>query len=204
MELHEIRPGVWRWVAAHPEWRPGAKPESPADWPEEVGSVVARVPGGVVFIDALAPEGGGEALWAQLDGLVAGAEHVWALTTIKFHRRSRDAFVARYDASTSRARSSLPDGIEAIPIHGAGETMFWLADQRTLVCGDRIVGDRRGGLRLCPESWLGYLGRGMDLAGLREALMPLLELPVAAVIVSHGDPVLEGASGALRYAIRGK
>jgi hypothetical protein len=204
MRLDQLRPRLWRWVASHPAWRPGAKPESPADWPEQVGCVAVRLPVGVAFIDPLLPQEDREAFWAEVDALVAGAARVWVLTTIQFHRRNRDDFAARYDASTSRARAQLPEGIEPIPIQGAGETMFWLPAHRALVTGDRIMGDGQGGLRMCPESWLGYLGSGIDLDGLREGLAPLLELPVEAVIVSHGEPVLEDARTALRRAIRGE
>jgi hypothetical protein len=35
----------------------------------------------------------------------------------------------------------------------------------------------------------------LDQAGLAEALRPLLDLPVEAVIVSHGEPVLSDGHG---------
>jgi len=197
MELQELRPGVWRWTAAHPGWSAGAEPESPADWPESVGSVAVRVDGGIAFIDPLLPEDGFE----QLDELVKRDDLVWALTTIQFHRRSRDAVAAEYGASTSRARAELPPGIEPISIEGAGETMFWLSEHRALVPGDRLLGDGQGGLRLCPESWLGYLPSGTTLEGLRAALGPLLDLPVEMVLVSHGDPVLSGGAAAIERAL---
>ena len=126
---------------------------------------------------------------------------VTVLTTIGFHRRSRDAFVARYGATTSRAKRTLPAEIETIQIRGAGETMVWLPRQRALVPGDRILGTDGGGLRLCPASWLRYLPSGMTLDGLREALRPLLALPIELVLVSHGEPVLEDGRGALAAAL---
>jgi hypothetical protein len=124
------------------------------------------------------------------------------LTTLRWHRRSRDAVVRRYRASTSRARKALPAGVETLPIRGAGEVMVWLPGPRALVPGDRILGDDSGGLRLCPESWLRYLGSGMTVNGLRVALRPLLELPIELVLVSHGKPVLEGGRDALERALR--
>lgn len=124
------------------------------------------------------------------------------LTTLRWHRRSRDAVVRRYGATTSRARRSLPEGVETIPIRGAGETLVWLPQVRALVAGDRIIGDGRGGLRLCPESWLRYLASGMTVAGLREALRPLLDLPIELVLPSHGDLVLEDGRRALAKALR--
>ena len=79
------------------------------------------------------------------------------------YRRSRDSLVARYGASTSRAKRSLPAGVETVPIRRGGEVMVWLPEARALVPGDRLIADGRGGLRLCPESWLRYLGGGVTL-----------------------------------------
>jgi hypothetical protein len=69
------------------------------------------------------------------------------------------------------------------------------------VPGDRVLGGRGGGLRLCPESWLAYLGNGLTRSGLGELLRPLLELPIERVLVSHGEPVLHDGRTALRAAI---
>jgi hypothetical protein len=52
-------------------------------------------------------------------------------------------------------------------------------------------------LRLCPERWLGT-GTHDDL---REALTPLLALPVESVLVSHGEPVVTGGKRALAAAL---
>jgi hypothetical protein len=201
-DITQIDDGLWRWTARHPEWVAGAKPGSAADWPREVGSVAYSAGDVLVLIDALVPEGG-EALWAWLDERVA--EHrgrVAAVNTIKWHRRSRDAVVRRYGATTSRARSALPDGVVPIPIRGAGETMLWLPRPRALVAGDRLLGGPRAGrLRLCPPSWLAYLDRELRPAGLAEALRPLLELPVERVLVSHGPPVLRHGHAAIERAL---
>jgi hypothetical protein len=151
-----------------------------------------------VFIDALVRDPGD---WAWLDETVAGAERVLALTTIGFHRRSRDELVSRYGASTSRARARLPAGVVAHPLRGAGEVVYWLVGQRALVPGDRILGAPGGGLRLCPPSWLRYLDTGFDHADLRRLLRPLLELPIERVLVSHGEPVKSGGRAALAEAI---
>lgn len=124
------------------------------------------------------------------------------LTTIGFHRRSRDDVVRRFDATTSRAKPSLPEGVETVTIAGAGETMIWLPGPRALIAGDRLLGDDAGGLRLCPPSWLRYLKSGITPAGLRSALRPLLDLPVELVLVSHGGPVLREGRAALERALR--
>jgi hypothetical protein len=182
---------------------PGAKPESPSDWPRAVGCVLYDAADATVLIDPLLPDGDSQFL-TQLDRHVQERGlPVSILTTIKWHRRSRDELATRYEARTSRAKSQLPAGVEAKPIRGAGETMFWLGEHRALVPGDRVMGDRGGGLRLCPESWLGYLPRNSrpSLSQVAERIRPLLELPIEMVLVSHGEPVLGGGREALARAL---
>ncbi len=201
-DITEISDGLWRWTAVHPEWTAGAKPGSAADWPREVGSVAYEAEDALVLIDPLAPENA-DALWSWLDERAAQAGgRVFALSTIKWHRRSREAVADRFGAATSRARDRLPAGVEPIPIAGAGETMFWLPRPRALVVGDRLLGgERRGQLRLCHESWLSYLPSGMGRAELADALRPLLDLPVERVLVSHGQPVLRDGRRAIERAL---
>jgi glyoxylase-like metal-dependent hydrolase (beta-lactamase superfamily II) len=177
---------------------PGASADSPADWPETVGSVAYEAPDAFVLVDPLVPE----ELWPALE------ERVWAhgrpvrvLTTIGFHRRSRDEVVRRLDATTSRAKPSLPEGVETVTIRRAGETMVWLPGPRALVPGDRLLGDDQGGLRMCPPGWLRYLEPGLSYEELREALRALLDLPVEMVLVSHGEPVLQGGRAAIERAL---
>ena len=114
MDLAEIARGLWRWTAPHPEWTPGAEPGSPGDWERDVGSVFYEGPGVAVFIDPLLPPDE-EKLFRTIDRRVRKLDRVVVLTTIGWHRRSRDAFVERYGATTSRARRQLPAGVEAFP-----------------------------------------------------------------------------------------
>ena len=119
-DVTEIDDGLWRWTAVHPEWVAGEKPESTGDWPREVGSVAYETDGTLVLIDALVPAGG-EALWKFLDersAAVGGT--VAALTTIQWHRRSRDEVVARYAASTSRARASSTIRLRVVCVRPSG------------------------------------------------------------------------------------
>jgi hypothetical protein len=202
-ELERLRPGLWRWVAEHPDWVAAAKPDSTSDWPRYVGCLLYDAPGATVLIDPLLPRGE-DAFVARLDRHVKERKlPVSVLTTIKWHRRSRDELARRYRARTSRARSQLPAGVEAHPIRGAGETMFWLPRHGALVPGDRIMGASDGGLRLCPESWLRYLPRASrpSVEELAVRMRPLLDLPIEMVLVSHGDPVLSGGRGALARAL---
>jgi hypothetical protein len=160
--VQELRPGLFRWTALHPDWEPDAEPESPADWPQEVGCVAYRAPGALVLIDPLVTDG-----WEAIDELVAEhARPVHILTTIEWHARSSDEAMARYRAATDP-----PAGVEPIAIPRAAETLFWIPEHRALVPGDRIIrfgGD--GPLRLCPQSWLRSLSTGELRAALRVVL----------------------------------
>ncbi|MDX6369845.1 MAG: Metallo-beta-lactamase superfamily, partial [Gaiellaceae bacterium] len=164
---------------------------SPADWPAEVGCVAYQAPGALVLIDPLVVDDD----FGPLDELAESSEHVSILTTVQWHGRSREELRRRYKAS-----GDVPEGVQAFEISGAGETIFWIPEHKALVPGDRILGDRPPGLRLCPESWLRYLG-GYTLDDLRAGLKPLLELPVELVLVSHGEPVLEDGHDALAHAL---
>ena len=77
------------------------------------------------------------------------------LTTIRWHGRSRDAVIERYGGAKVRHDAPMPAGVEAIPVEGFGETIYWLPAPRALVPGDRLIGDGEGGARVCPAGWLG-------------------------------------------------
>lgn len=200
-ELDELRPGLFRWTAIHPDAEPEPEPGSPADWGPEVGSVAYAAPDALLLVDPLVPADRTE-LQDEIDTLVRShGRRVAILTTLKFHRRSRPELAARYQASTSRARHTLPEGVVTLPIRGAGETMVWLPEREALIPGDRLLGDDAGGLRLPDERWLRYLSSGMRRRGLAAVLRPLLDLPVELVLVSHGEPVLADGRAAIARAL---
>ncbi len=196
MEMQPLARGLWRWTAPHPDWEPDPEQDSPADWPELVGSVAYEHDGTLVLVDPLVPADG----WRQLDRLARG-KRVHVLTTIPFHRRSREAVRERFGAETSNAKANLPDGVETITIRDAGERMVWIPEHEALVPGDRVLGAARGGLRVCPDSWLRYLGGRTSPSQLRAELRKLLDLPVKMVLVSHGEPVLRDAKRKLARAV---
>jgi hypothetical protein len=191
--MKEIAPGLHYWTAPHPSWEPGAERDSAGDWPEQVGCVLFEAPDAIVFIDPLVPD----ALWPTLDERVGGRP-VMVLTTIRWHRRSRDAVIERYDGAKVRHDAPMPAGVEAIPVAGFGETVYWLPEPRALVPGDRLIGDGAGGARMCPPGWLGDLP---DHEQLRMALLPLLDLPVEHLLLSHWEPVVGGGHEALAAAL---
>ena len=201
--IRELRPGLHRWTAVHPDAEPVRTVGSPDDWGPEVASIAYRAADALLLVDPLVPEDRSD-LREQLDALVARhGQPVVIVTTLQFHRRSRAGLAERYGASTSRASKNLPQDVETVVIRNAGETMVWLPKPRALIPGDRLLGDDdTGGVRLCPDSWLRYLPSGMRQGELREALRPLLDLPVELVLVSHGEPVLENGRDALAAALK--
>jgi hypothetical protein len=78
-----------------------------------------------------------------------------------------------------------------------------LTAPRTLVVGDRILGGRAGGLRLCPDSWMASPPNPMTQEQLGVLLAPVLELPVEHVLTSHGEPVLSDGARALAEILGG-
>jgi glyoxylase-like metal-dependent hydrolase (beta-lactamase superfamily II) len=191
----EIAPGLHRWTAWHEEWR------------EDVGSVAVETRDGLVFIDPIAPPAGLRApdhvlltvYWHARATAVAGARRVWAPTRSAGPLRNREIPVS----DAFRAGDDLPGGIQAIQTARSSEVLFWLPEQRAVVVGDVLLGSgakpnaTTERLRMCPERWLGTATHD----DLREALAPLLQLPVECVLVSHGEPVLTGGGRALAAAL---
>lgn len=210
MHVRELAPGFWRWTAFHPDWQPGAS------WPHEVGCVYLETAGSVILVDPLVP-GEPEARETFLSHLDADVERngkpVAILLTNSWHERSAGELAERYGATVwlqERAAAQLdtpvsnpfsagdvlPGGVIAVDAQPADETLYWFPEQRALVPGDALLGNDDGGLRVSPD--------GLDAASetdLKVALRGLLDLPVELVLVSHGEPVLEGGTAALAQAL---
>ena len=171
--------------------------------------------GATVLVDPLIPADDSERFLEYLDADVerAGAG-VHILLTVYWHVRSAGELVERYDAEVwAPARSALPvkrrlslspnpvrpgdplpGGLEAHASGRASELAYLMPKQRALVVGDVLLGDP---LRICPPGWVGKGGQ----KAVREALRPLLDVPLDRVLVSHGDPVLRGGQTALAAAL---
>lgn len=147
-----------------------------------------------MFIDPLAA-GATPSFWSWAEERCAGRT-VTVLETIAFHRRSCDEFIARFSAATDP-----PPPVIAYELPIAEETVFWLPEHRALVPGDTLVSNADGVLSLCPPSWLDYLAGTPDMAAVRDALRPLLELAIELVITSHGEPVRAQGHMALSRAL---
>jgi glyoxylase-like metal-dependent hydrolase (beta-lactamase superfamily II) len=169
MDVRQLRTGLWRWTARHPEWEG-----------REVGSAYAETAECIVLVDPLVPRGEEERFFRALDHDVARvAVPVAVVLTNPWHRRSADELAERYGARIHLAGVSLPAGLEAYPGGMQPEDFVVHApSHRALFTGDTIVD---GGL--CPEDWLAN-GREHQLACLRR----LLELEADLVVPSHGEP----------------
>ena len=185
--IEEVRPGLKRWVGPHPEFDPTGDDldESYTD----VASALFHGDDTLVFIDPLVPE----ELWPTLDAEVKeSGKPVVVLTTIYFHERNRDDVARRYGGRLGGDVA----GVQAYTAERADEVAYWLEPARAVVFGDAVLGDNAGGLRITP--W------ARDAEGLektRQALLPLLELPVEVVLPAHGNAVLENGREALARAL---
>jgi glyoxylase-like metal-dependent hydrolase (beta-lactamase superfamily II) len=185
--IEEIRPGLKRWAGAHPEFDPaeGDLDESYTD----VASALFHGDDALVFIDPLVPE----ELWPVLDAEVKDSgKPVVVLTTIFFHERSRDEVARRYGG---RLGGNVA-GVRAFSAERADEVAYWLERPRAAVFGDAVLGDNAGGLRITP-----WARNAEGLEKTRQALLPMLELPIEVVLTAHGNAVLENGRDALVRAL---
>ena len=199
MDVKELRPGLWRWTASHPEW------DHAEHWGPEVGSVYAELPAALVIVDPLVPDDEEETFWSALDRDV---EHlglpVWVLLTVHWHERSVAQVLERYKARLWRPEETgeLPEGVRAEVVKGSDwvEALFYLEPHRALVAGDLLVGTADG-IEL-PVAWFPKA----EQQWVRDELKPQLRarlggLGVDLVLVSHGTPVLENGEAALARAL---
>lgn len=199
MQVEELRPGLWRWTAPHPEW------DHAEHWGPEVGSVYAELPGAVVIVDPLVPADEEERFWTALDRDVERVGlPVHVLLTVHWHERSVTPVLDRYQAQLWRPeeQGALPAGVRTEIFKGSDwvEAVFFLEPQRALVAGDLLIGSN-GGIEL-PVGWFPKGERDWAERELKPELRKRLEaLPIELVVVSHGDPVLEAGAAALRRAL---
>jgi glyoxylase-like metal-dependent hydrolase (beta-lactamase superfamily II) len=191
MRVAEIATGLWRWTGLHPGWTPADA--GPEGWEQEVGCYFYEGPEAIVLFDPLVPMEDRDRFLEALDRDVERAgKPVRAMLTVEDHRRSSGELAERYDGTVGE----LPAGVE-VPLDHWGERVYWIPEHSALVFGDVVLG-RAGGLRL-PRSWIGEEHYDEVVDGLRG----LLELPVERVLVTHGEPVLEGGHAALAAALAG-
>jgi hypothetical protein len=199
MDVRELRPGLWRWTAEHPDW------DHDERWGPAVGSVYAELPGAIVVVDPLVPTDEEAAFWEALDRDVERAgTPVHVLLTVHWHERSVEAVLERYGATLWRPEETgeLPAGVEAVVVEGADwkEAAFFVRPFEALVVGDLLIGSG-GGIEL-PLKWFPVAEQEWVRKELKADLRSrLLDLPVELVLVSHGEPVLENGRAALERAL---
>jgi glyoxylase-like metal-dependent hydrolase (beta-lactamase superfamily II) len=200
MDVRELRPGLWRWTAAHPEW------EHAEHWGPEVGSVYAELPDALVMVDPLVPQDEEDRFWEALDRDVERVgKPVHVLLTVHWHERSVAAVLDRYKATLWRPeeKGELPAGVHAEVVKGSDwvEALFFLEPHRALIAGDLLIGKAGGGIEL-PVGWFPKGEQDWAEQELKPELRKrLTALPVELVIVSHGEPVLEDGAAALERAL---
>lgn len=208
--MDELAPGIYRWTAPHPEWRPRS---------EEVESYALVAGEALLLVDPLLPDDADERhepLLAALELLVAAAARVELLITVPYHTRSAETLYERYAPERptriwghalvrKRLRAETP--LDVVPTGAAGtaasiasgaaeaytigrprrsEHPLYVPELRTAVFGDAVVG-AQGGLRF----W--YLSSTDDAwyhDVFAPTLAPLAERPLEHVLVTHGPPVL--------------
>jgi len=185
--IEEIRPGLKRWAGPHPEFDP-AEGDLDASY-TDVASVLFHGEEALVFFDPLVPD----ELWPALDAEVKeSGKPVVVLTTIYFHERNREDVARRYGGRLGGDVA----GLSAHSAERADEVAYWLDRPRAVVFGDAVLGDNAGGLRITP-----WARNAEGLEKTRQALLPLLELPIDVVLPAHGDAVLENGRDALARAL---
>lgn len=217
MDVTEIRPRLWRWTATHPDWTPE---EGGEDWGEpEVASYALVEDDALVLIDPLVPGDDEERFWRALDDDVHHHGPPQIVLTVFWHARSSQSILDRYEgarvlAPAAKAEEAiervpsvelyelgdtLPGGVEAKGTIHRGEAVLWIPAHRALAAGDMLLGTRDGGVRVCPDSWV---GPGVTGKQLRDGLRPLLELPVELLLLTHGAVVTEDPLAQLDAALR--
>jgi hypothetical protein len=199
MDVQELRPGLWRWTASHPEW------DHAESWGPDVGSVYAELPKAVVLVDPIVPQDDEERFWAALDrDLERAARPLHVLLTVHWHERSVAAVLERYQATLWRPeeKGELPGGVHAEVVQGSDwvEALFFLEPHHALVAGDLLIG-KDGAIEM-PISWFPKAEQEWAQQELKPMLRErLASLPIELVLVSHGEPVLENGREALDRAL---
>jgi glyoxylase-like metal-dependent hydrolase (beta-lactamase superfamily II) len=170
----------------------------------------------LVLFDPLLPEGD-TAVTDALDAEVerVGPPHV--VITIYWHARNAQQIRDRYAGArvwayrpataeiqqrtdvtdTFTVDDALPAGVRAYEAGVADEVVYWLPDDRALVTGDIVIATAA---RPAPRVWSENM-QPQVLENVRRSLRPLRDLPVELLLLTHGEPVLDGAREALHRAL---
>jgi hypothetical protein len=216
--MEELKEGLWRWTARHPEWHPG-------EFGAEVASFAAQAGETTLLIDPLLPaegDAGRASVLAAIDEALR--DRLAILITIPYHVRSAEELWRRYKkdvettvhghpACAKRLNNRtgfreiepgvpLPAGVTA---HRIGkprrhETPLHVPSHGALAFGDAVA-ETDGRLAVWSTDKVDAKVERFYKERFNPTLRPLLELPFDAVLVTHGAPVLTNAKRALRAAL---
>ena len=195
-----------------------------------VGCVYYEAPDAIALIDPLVPPADTpdhHRFWAALDRDVDRlGRPVAVLLSSDWHERSAQAVYDRYRArvavtvwaheaawsragcrltDTVREGEPLPGGVQphAIGIPYPSEVAYYLPTHRALVCGDCLIGAGGGRAQVAPAWWVAKQpeAQARYRTDFRPSLRRLLDLPIDALLTSHGPPVLQDGHRALAAAL---
>ena len=219
--MEQLREGIWRWTARHPEWHPG-------EFGAEVACFAAQAGDTTLLIDPLLPEERADArslVLSLVDRVLA--DRLAILITIPYHVRSSEELWSRYKkqaettihghpACAKRLTDKsafhpiepgvpLPGGVSA---HTIGkprryETPLHLPSHDALVFGDAVA-ETQGRLVVWATDKVDAKLERFYRERFNPTLEPLLELPFSAVLPTHGQPVLTKGKEALKQALKAK
>jgi len=208
--MRELRPGLWHWQAAHPDW------SQEAPWEREVSSYAIDDGSRLLLFDPLGVPN-------EILELAAAREPAIVLTA-PWHERDAHALAQRLDAAVHAppadtaedlmqkygvtaeqagdgspdldwlrsgsvearwygAGDRLPLGIEAFEGREHNDLVLWIESHRAVVAGDSLA-DFGDGIAIQP----GWLRKEVTREQVVRGLRPLLGLPVDIVLPTHGDP----------------
>ena len=218
--MQKLTDGLWRWTARHPEWHPG-------EFGAEVASFAAQAGDTTLLIDPLLPEEQpqADAVLKEIDETLG--KHLAILITVPYHVRSSEELWRRYRkdaettihghrACTKRLKDAspfreiepgvpVPGGVTA---HAIGkprrhEMPLHVPSHDALVFGDAVA-ETGGRVVVWADDKVDAKVERFYRERFNPTLEPLLELPFDTVLVTHGEPVLEGGKAALRRALTAK
>jgi hypothetical protein len=215
--MEKLTEGLWRWTARHPEWHPG-------EFGAEVACFAAQAGDTTLLIDPLLPPEPEPVLRVLDDTL---ANRLAILITIPYHVRSSEELWRRYrdEAETTihghpaaakrlKDRSAFREIEPGTPLpgyttaHTIGkprryEMPLHLPSHDALVFGDAVA-ETDGRLVVWSSNKVDAKVERFYAERFNPTLEPLLELAFEKVLVTHGQPVLEGGKQALRSALKAK
>ena len=208
--MRELRPGLWHWRAAHPDW------SSEEPWEQVVSSYAIDDGARLLLFDPLAvptellelaaerepaivltapwhdrdaralAERLGAPVYAPPADTAADLMQKYGVTAEQAGEGSPDLDWLRSGSAEARwygAGDRLPLGIEAFEGREHNDVVLWIESHRAVVAGDSLA-DFGDGIAIQPE----WLRKGVTREQVAEGLRPLLEFPVEVVLPAHGHP----------------